>query len=287
MSVMLDRMQKSEAAEHVTRIVKASGTSFYWAMRVLPPDRREAMYAVYAFCREVDDIADEPAPEDDKRRRLAAWRGEIARIYDGKPRTVVGQALKEAVARYGMERDIFLSVIEGMEIDAAARLRIADMAALETYCDHVACAVGRLSNKVFGVDDEHGEPVAVSLGHALQLTNILRDLKEDAAIDRLYLPRDRLAAHGIASDDPEAVLAHPALPAVCEEIAEICARRYREAESALAACDARVMRPAIMMMHVYRNVFGALRRRGWERLDCSVSLPPWQKLWILVRYGVV
>lgn len=284
---MLDLMQKSEVTEHVTRVVKASGTSFYWAMRVLPPDRREAMYAVYAFCREVDDIADEPAPEDDKRRRLAAWRGEIARIYDGRPRTVIGRALQEAVTGYGLEQDAFLSVIEGMEIDAAARLRIADMAALEAYCDHVACAVGRLSNKVFGVDDEHGEPVAVSLGQALQLTNILRDLKEDAAIDRLYLPGERLAAHGIAGDDPERVLAHPALPAVCEEIAEIDERRYREAESALAACDSRVMRPAIMMMHVYRNVFEALRRRGWERLDRPVSLPSWQKLWILLRHGVV
>jgi phytoene synthase len=284
---MLRTMQKNEATEHVTRIVKESGSSFYWAMRVLPRPKREAMYAVYAFCREVDDIADDPAPEDDKHRRLAAWRQEIARVYEGSPESAVGCALKDVVGAFGLRREVFLAVLEGMEIDAAAAVRIADMAALESYCDHVASAVGRLSNRVFGIDDARGEPVAVSLGQALQLTNILRDLKEDAEIDRLYLPADRLAAHGIAGEAPEAVLAHPNLPLLCDELAAVCARRYADADAALAVCDTATMRPAIMMMQSYRGIFDALCRRGWARLDRPVSLPGWQKLWILLRYGVI
>jgi squalene synthase HpnD len=284
---MLPAMRKNEATEHVTRIVKDAGSSFYWAMRVLPQAKRGAMYAVYAFCREVDDIADDPAPEADKRKRLAAWREEIARVFNGEPETPVGVALQFAAGDYELLREDFLSVIEGMEIDASSPVRMADMAALETYCDHVACAVGRLSNRVFGVDDEQGEPVAAALGQALQLTNILRDLAEDATMDRLYLPADRLAAHGIDSDDPAAVLAHPALPALCAELGALCARRYAEADAALAACDARIMKPAIMMRHAYGAIFDALQARGWSDPTGPVSVPTSRKLWILLRYGVI
>jgi phytoene/squalene synthetase len=121
----------------------------------------------------------------------------------------------------------------------------------------------------------------------LQLTNILRDLVEDAAMDRLYLPADRLAALGIPPDDPAAALAHPAVAALCEELAALCARRYAEADAALAACDARVMRPAIMMMQGYRAVFDALVKRGWNRLDEPAPVPALRKLWILFRYSMV
>jgi phytoene synthase len=160
------------------------------------------------------------------------------------------------------------------------------MAALEAYCDRVACAVGRLSNRVFGVDDSAGEAVAVALGQALQMTNILRDLAEDAALDRLYLPGDMLKSHGIPNGDTGIVLAHPALPDVCDEVAGITGKRYAEAAAALSACDRGTMRPAIMMMQVYRRIFEALCRRGWRRLDEPVELPAWQKLWVVVRYGM-
>ncbi len=283
-------MQRSEAIEHVTEIVRRSGTSFYRAMRILPPHRRNAMFAIYAFCREVDDIADGPGDPTDKRARLESWRNEVEGLFNNAPGTPVTCALQGPVKEFGLDRENFLSVIEGMEIDAAPRLRMADMAALEVYCDHAACAVGRLSNRVFGIDDIRGEEVATALGHALQLTNILRDLAEDAALDRIYLPRDMLAAHGIgdgsADVDASTFLSHPALPAAAGELAGLVEQRFSQAETALAACDRRLMRPAIMMMQVYRALFRRLQHRGWNPLGVRISLPAWQKLWILCRYGL-
>ena len=284
---MLAAMGNSEAMGYVNAVVRRSGTSFLWAMRVLPPPKRDAMFAVYAFCREVDDIADDPGDPGDKLNRLEAWREEIERLFGGEPRSPVTCALAAPVGQFGLRKETFMAVIDGMEMDAAGGLRIADMAALEVYCDRVACAVGRLSNQVFGVDDKAGEAVAVALGQALQMTNILRDLREDAALDRLYLPGDMLHAHGIPNGDAPAVLAHPAMPEVCDALARLTEKRYVEAEAALSACDRRIMRPAIMMMQVYRRIFEKLRRRGWRRLDQRVGLPLWQKLWVLVRYGML
>ncbi len=280
-------MERMDTIAHVTQIVRRSGSSFYWAMRLLPRAKREAMYAIYAFCREVDDIADDPGEQSDKMARLAGWRVEIERLFAGHPRSPTGQALIDPIRRFDLPKPVFLAIIEGMEIDAADRLRMPTLTALEDYCDRVACAVGRLSNHVFGIDDELGEPVAYALGQALQLTNILRDLEEDAATDRLYLPADMLAAHGIPQANPELVLRHPAFPRVCEDLAEIAERRYQEADVALRGCSARIMRPARLMMQNYRRVFDKLRARGWAAPEQPVSLGKGQKLWILFRYGLI
>lgn len=280
-------MEQEKAIDYVTAVVRRSGTSFYWAMRLLPRRKREAMYAVYAFCREVDDIADDPGLQRDKLRRLADWRVEIERLYSGRPTTPVSLALARPTATFGMRKETFLAVIEGMEIDSADRVRMATIGALEDYCDRVACAVGRLSNRVFGIDDALGEPVAVSLGQALQLTNILRDLAEDAALDRLYVPNDMLAAYDIPSADARRTLSHPRFSEVCDELAAIAAQRFADADRALAACNSRVMRPAELMLQNYRRVLRKLVKRGWRRLDEPVSLGRGQKIWILLRYGLI
>jgi phytoene synthase len=280
-------MRDVDAKAYVADVVQRSGSSFVSAMRILPPAKRDGMYAVYAFCREVDDIADARGREADKRAKLSEWRAEIDRLYEGRPESPVGRALLGPVRVFGLKRETFLAVIEGMEIDSAEKLRLPDMAALEAYCDKVACAVGRLSNPVFGVEDRLGEPVAVALGQALQLTNILRDLAEDAALNRLYLPHDLLMRFDIPDNDAPAAIAHARFPEACDELATLAARRFAEAEAALARCDRRIMRPAIMMMAVYRAILHKLRRRGWRRLDEAVSLGTAEKLWILLRYGLL
>lgn len=272
---------------HVERLVRRSGTSFYWAMRLLPPEKRRAMYAVYAFCREVDDIADDPGHTEHKRLRLQEWREEIDRLYAGRPSQPVARALAPAIARFDLKRQDFLAVIDGMEMDAADRVRIADFAGLATYCDRVACAVGRLSNCIFGLDPETGRHLAHALGEALQLTNILRDLDEDGARDRLYLPAELLRRHGISSDRPEAVLADPALAAACREIADTTARRFEEATNILEGCDRVAVRPARMMMQVYLRTFRRLAARGWDTPRAPVALGTVDKLWIVARYGLV
>lgn len=271
---------------HVRSVVADSGTSFFWAMRLLPEPRRDAMFAIYAFCREIDDIADEPAPMAEKRAGLAAWREEIARLFAGVPTYPTGRALLGPINAYGLRQEDFLALIEGMEMDAAD-IRAPTMVELELYCDRVACAVGRLSVRAFGATEARSEDVAFALGQALQLTNILRDIEEDAARGRLYLPRELLEANGIEATDPAEMLRHPALPAVCDALSEVAERRFAEAHAALADCARRPMRPARVMMEVYRRTLARLRARGWSRLGEPVSLPKAEKIWIALRHGLL
>lgn len=269
-------------------IVRRSGTSFYWGMRVLPPIKRAAMYAIYAFCREVDDIADEPAPLASKHERLRAWRHEIDRLYQGAPRLAVARALRPAVEAFALRREDLLAVIDGMETDAAPRIRVQTMAELSVYCDRVACAVGRLSVRVFGVPQPDGDALADALGRALQLTNILRDVEDDARRDRLYLPAELLARHGIADrDDVEAVLRQPAFGAVLAELAALADAEFDRARRVMASCDRRAVRPAVIMMEVYHRMLKRLARRGWRRWAEPVALTAWEKLWIALRFGVI
>jgi phytoene synthase len=274
--------------DHVESVVRRSGTSFYWAMRILPEEKRRAMFAVYAFCREVDDIADDPGEVPAKLIGLGRWRDEVERLYDRAPRLPISRALLGPVQRFGLRKADFLAVIDGMEMDAADRLRIADMDELILYCDRVACAVGRLSNRVFGVDEPSGYHLARALGQALQLTNILRDLDEDARRDRLYLPEDMLSAQGvIGTEDACQVLREPAVAAVCERIAEIARERFTEAAAILAKCNRRDTRPAMIMMEVYRRTLRRLMFRGWRRWAEPVSVSPAEKLWVALRYGMI
>ena len=276
-----------EARVYIETVVRRSGTSFYWAMRRLPEEKWRAMFAVYAFCREVDDIADEPGAIAEKLRRLGVWRDEIERLYAGNPTFPVTRGLVLPVSLFGLRKEDFLAVIEGMELDAAEALRIADADELWWYCDCVACAVGRLSNRIFGIGEEMGNCVAGVLGQALQLTNILRDIHEDAERDRLYLPAVLLARHGVPDGALPAVLAHPNLAQACAELAETVERLFAEADILLADCDRRQMRPAVMMMEVYRRIFQRLVRRGWRRLAEPVTLSKLEKVWVLVRHGMV
>lgn len=277
-----------EAAwRHVHAVTKAAGSSFYSAMRLLPPARREAMFAIYAFCREVDDIADGDQPTEERQRLLNEWRAEIDRVYDGEPNLPTARALAEAVARFKMQRKDFIAVIDGMQMDIDQTIAAPTMAELETYCRRVAGAVGLLSIHAFGISTRRAEEFAVALGTALQLTNILRDLKQDAEIGRLYLPREVLLEHGIESRDPDEVLAHPAIGRVCEDIASMARERYDLAAKARADCPGKALRPAVVMMVMYRKILERLIKRGWRDLDKTVRVSSPEKIWVALRYGLM
>jgi phytoene synthase len=267
--------------------VAAAGTSFYWAMRLLPEARREAMYAIYAFCREVDDIADSDAPDAEKRAALDEWRFEIDRIYAGTSRVPLGRVLAEDVPRFHLRRDDFLAIIDGMEMDARVAIQAPSLAELDLYCDRVASAVGRLSVRAFGVATEAADRVAHHLGRALQLTNILRDLAEDEERDRLYLPREYLLAAGITTTKPDEVLRDPRLGSACDQLAELAELHFREARAAMILCPRRPMRPARAMGAVYHAQLVRLRQRGWTRLDEPIKLPKPVKLWLALRHGLL
>lgn len=281
------RSEPGGAADAIATIVARSGTSFYWAMLLLPPERRAAMFAIYAFCRAVDDVADRPGATAEKRAALADWRHEIDRIYAGAPQSMVGCELAAAVRRFDLQRDDFMAVIDGVEMDVGEPIHGPSMAELDLYCARVAGAVGRLSVRAFGVPPEAGEPVAESLGRAFQLTNILRDLAEDAEAGRLYLPRELLVAHGIETRDPAAVLRHPALPLVCDEMAALADRYFTRAVDAMVKCPRAAVRPAWVMMEIYRRLLRRLVARGWTRLTEPVTVPKLTKLLIAARYGLL
>jgi phytoene synthase len=282
-----DHLGEEALRENIRHRVEAAGTSFYWAMRLLPRDRRNGMYAVYAFCREVDDIADGERPVEHKLAALAAWHEEIEALYDGHPRHLVARALAGPVQDYQLRREDFLAILAGMEMDARGDIRAPDLATLDLYCARVASAVGHLSVHIFGDSSDAAHAVADSLGRALQLTNILRDLAEDAARQRLYLPREILDRHGIRGDEPAAVLRHPALPATCRDVAAIAESHFRQAARAMEQCSHRAMRPAAVMAALYRATLSALQRSGWRNPTERIRLATSMKLWLVLRHGVL
>ncbi len=269
----------------VEAIVRAAGTSFYHGMRVLPPDRRHAMYAIYAFCRIVDDIADEAGALPDKLRALADWRERIAGLYQGRSADAVSRVLVAAVARFRLRAEDFVAVIDGMQMDAETVIVAPPMATLDLYCDRVAAAVGRLSVRAFGDSSPAADRVAFALGRALQLTNILRDIQEDADRGRLYLPAEYLAEAGVPLD-PVAAVAAPKLHLVCERMATLAHGYFSDARQAMQHCNRAAMKPARLMAATYDSILFQLEKRGWQRLGDRVSLPKWRKLWLACRYGL-
>ena len=283
MSAPLDCVPADLAA--VETVVRGAGTSFYRGMRVLPPDRRHAMYAIYAFCRLVDDIADEDGDIVDKRTRLAQWRERIGGLYRGEADGPVTRVLRAATARFALRQDDFIAVIDGMEMDAETAIIAPDLATLDLYCDRVAGAVGRLSVRAFGDASPAADRVALALGRALQLTNILRDVDEDAARGRLCLPCEYLDDAGVPHD-PRAALTSPRLGVVCARVAGLAHGYFHQAEAAMRDSDRRAMRPARLMGATYAAILTRLERRGWERMAERVSLPKTRKLWLALRYGL-
>jgi phytoene synthase len=269
----------------VERIVRDAGTSFYRGMRILPPDRRAAMYGIYAFCRLVDDIADEPAPIEVKRADLAAWRDKIGALARGVADDATTRVLLAATHRFALREADFLAVIDGMEFDAETVVVAPDWATLDLYCDRVASAVGRLSVRAFGDASAAADEVALHLGRALQLTNILRDVAEDAGRGRLYLPREYLLEAGVPLT-PEAALASQNLHIVCARVAAEADGHFAAAFKAMARCDRRAMRPARIMAATYEAVLSAMRSRGWSRVGEKVSVPAWRKLLIAARFAI-
>lgn len=254
-----------EARETVQAIVTGAGSSFFWALRFLPRERRHAMYAVYAFCRTVDDIADGRGTVDEKMAALAEWRAEIQRLFQGNPAHAITRALEGPVKTYGLHEEDFLAIVEGMRMDAAGRMVAPTLLELELYCRRAAGAVGMLSAAIFGVRRPEARSLALSLGQALQYTNFLRDIAEDAAQGRIYAHRELLNANGIETRDPAAFLDHPALPKVALVIADMAEERFKAAERVLRVVPTQPARPARIMLATYRRLLAKLMARGFGR----------------------
>ncbi len=257
----------------------ASGSSFYYSFRFLSPERRRAITAFYAFCREVDDIADECHDVTVAGAKLAWWRDEVNRLYQGKPEHPVTQALLEAVQPYRLPQEALEQIIEGMEMDLG-RVRYPDFKSLRLYCHRVAGVVGEVAALIFGVTDHTTLKYANRLGLAFQLTNIIRDVGEDARRDRIYLPLDELARFGVS----EADLLRGQISDDFRDLMEFQYQRaqqtYAEALELLPASDRQAQRPGLMMAAIYRALLEEIRDDGYRVLDRRISLTPLRKLWL-------
>ncbi len=280
-------MDIKDARRHAEATVKRSKTSFGPGMRILSKARREGMYAVYAFCREVDDIADEGGTREEKLAALNEWRAEIDRLYEGAPQTPTGVALLAPVRAFGLPKEEFILMIEGMEMDAKGPIIAPHLEDLAAYTRRVAGAAGQLSMPVFGAPKgAASDEFAISLGDALQLTNILRDVEQDAEEGRLYLPRELLEKHGCPLT-PSEISNAPGLPVVRTEIAAMARAKFAAARAALKSLDWRVLRPALLMMGVYERYLDKMTARGWANGQKRVTLSKPEKAAIALRWLVI
>lgn len=273
-------------AETETAAQRASGSSFYLGMRLLPPRQREAVYEIYSFCRKVDDVADDCGPRPMRLAELQRWQTDLDALYAGSPPPRL-RSLAEPVRDFALAKEDFLAIIDGMEMDVVADIRAPDLATLDLYCDRVASAVGRLCVKVFGMGPADGIALSHHLGRALQLTNILRDLDEDAGIGRLYLPRELLLDKEITETEPALVLAHPNLEKVCGFLIERIRNHFAEADLVMQRSPRKTVRTPRVMAEVYKLILAGLVARGWSPPRERVRVGRPQLLWILARYAVI
>lgn len=271
------------SAAEVLEKVKSSGSSFLLGMVSLPKPRRLGMFALYAFCRAVDDIADSDLPSEQKMAELQVWREYISDLYKGEARHPVMELLQAPLMEFDLREQDFHDIIVGMEMDARANIVLPSWDELDTYCDHVASAVGRVSVRIFGEGTEKARLVAYHLGRALQLTNILRDIDEDAARGRMYLPREAVEEAGIATDDMELILVHPALDHACRAVARRSVQHFDSAFAAMEECNVKNMKPARLMAGYYEKILHTLLLVGWQFPRERVSLGALEKISLLLK----
>jgi phytoene synthase len=279
-------MNRQMTSQPATFQGSASGSSFYAAMRILPRAQREAMFQIYSFCRQVDDIADSDGPRAERLAALQQWRDDIDALYRGQPPARL-RDYAASVQTFGLKREDFLAIVDGMEMDVPADIRAPDLAMLDLYCDRVASAVGRLSVRVFGLPQDDGILLAHHLGRALQLTNILRDIDEDAGIGRLYLPLEGLLHAGITSNDPQKVIADPALPKVCVPLVTRARAHFEKADEVMNRNPRRTVRAPRIMSKYYRAILELLVARGFALPRAPVRLNKAARIAILLRYALI
>lgn len=265
----------------------ASGSSFYVAMRLLPRAEREAMFAIYDFFRAIDDIADEGDwPRSERRAALNRWRADLDDIYAGRAPLRLFN-LATAVRGFDLRLEDFRAAIDGVEMDVIGGMYPPDLATLDLYCDRVASAVGRISVRIFGMPEADGLGLAHHLGRALQYTNILRDLDEDADMGRLYLPRELLAAAGIEIDRPTLVVSDPAVDDVCRDLARMARIHYGETDRIMRRQIGGHMRAPRLMRRVYGRLLEKMEAQGWAWPRERVRIGKAQIVWIALKYGLV
>ena len=270
---------------NIKQIVKKSGSSFFWSMRFLPLAKRNAMYTIYAFCRHLDDIVDGDSDMAEKVELIDAWREELTNIYDKKaPVTEIGRKIYKNCMRFKLPKEELSRLIEAISMDIPNPVQAPSLEELYRYCRGVAGVPGSLSLRIFGCQDEELiAQLSDSLGTALQITNILRDVKEDAQINRLYIPREFLEKAGITSRDPLTVVVDKNLAIAREELAQIAIANFNRAQELMPKLDKKTARHVRMIERIYRRYFDIMQKRGWEIISPKPRLGKLSKFSIALR----
>lgn len=269
---------------NINYIVKKSGSSFFWSMRLLPKAKREAMYTIYAFCRHIDDIVDGDLPIKEKQSMLDAWREEINNIYNKIPQTEIGRRIYKNCMRFNLPKEEFLKLIESISMDLPKPLQAPKLDDFFKYCRGVAGVPGSLSLRIFGCKDEELiEELATSLGNALQITNILRDIKEDAQSNRLYIPKEYLKKAEINSKKPSEVIVDKNLSVAREELAKQASENYLKAKQIIPFLDKKAARPVRAITAVYEKYFDIMQNRGWEIISPKPQISKFGKFSLALR----
>ncbi|MFZ2855446.1 MAG: presqualene diphosphate synthase HpnD [Rhodocyclaceae bacterium] len=268
--------------EYCQQKAAQSGSSFYYSFLFLAPNRRRAITALYAFCREVDDVVDECHDVQIAATKLAWWRQELGRLYAGHPEHPVTQALLPTLAEFNLPHEQLLEIIDGMEMDLQ-QARYLDFKALSLYCYRVASVVGLLAAEIFGYEDRKTQKYAHDLGMAFQLTNIIRDVGEDARMGRIYLPIDELQRFEVTAADILNARYSDNFRRLMEFQIERAEQYYTQAMSELPAGDRKAQRPGLVMAAIYRTLLDEIKRDGCQVLTQRTSLTPVRKLWIAWR----
>ncbi|GGF51717.1 hypothetical protein GCM10011332_01150 [Terasakiella brassicae] len=264
--------------EYVENIVCEAKSSFALGMKALPKDRRGYLFAIYAYCRMLDDIADNALPREEKLKKLNEWRTKVTQLIVGKPSCAITRILCEAIDQYDVPKDELYQLIDGMEVDILGPIHAPSWDDLYDYCRKVAVSVGLLSLPIFGRTDQGAQDFAQELGYALQLTNILRDVVEDDQVGRLYLPQESLQKHQVEG------IVSPNLNLVLADVAEKTEQHYKNAEKLLRQIGSANLKPAVLMKQAYQKIFKKMQHRGWHQMTPRMSLSKTEKAFLVMEF---
>ncbi|MBE6453199.1 MAG: hypothetical protein E7012_06920 [Alphaproteobacteria bacterium] len=271
--------------KNIKKIVKRSGTSFFWSMRLLPTPKRNAMFTIYAFFRHIDDIVDGDLPIPEKEELIKAWRTELDNIYDKKvPTTDIGRKIYKNCMRFKLPKTEFVKMLDSISMELPTPIQAPDIEDFNKYCRGVAGVPGNLTLRIFGCEDEELiEKLSTCLGRALQITNILRDVKEDAQAKRIYIPAQMLAEAGIVSKDPLNVLVDKNLVIAREKLSQLAEADYKEASELVKQLPKKTMRQIRMMTDIYKRYFDIMKNRGWEIISPKPKISKINKLCLIIK----
>tara|TARA_B100000029_G_scaffold182527_1_gene180141 strand:- start:13010 stop:13837 length:828 start_codon:yes stop_codon:yes gene_type:complete len=272
--------------KNIEKIITFPKSSFYWGMRILKKEKRNAMFVVYAFCKKVDTIADSNLPNKKKIKNLNKLKSEINEIFNNKPKNNFGIILNENIKKFKLKKKYFFDVIKGVEMDIKNIMICPSKKNFNLYCYRVAGAVGLISLGIFGEYNKNGKSFALYLAKALQITNILRDIKEDEEMGRIYIPKEILNKYNIKKEKISLMIQNKMFPKACWYLSKIADHNFKMAKKKLKYCSENKLKSAVLMMETYKILLNKLKKNKWENLEKKIYLTNFEKIYLFVK-GII